>query len=41
MPALEKPLVPLMRKMVRKGNERAMERLAALLDKERPAGRLT
>jgi hypothetical protein len=31
VPALERPLVPLMRKMVRKGNERAMERLAALL----------
>ena len=28
---MERPLVPLMRKMVRKGNERAMERLAALL----------
>ena len=25
------PLVPLMRKMVRRGNERAMERLAGLL----------
>ena len=32
VPALEKPLVPLMRKMVRKGNERAMERLAAILN---------
>jgi hypothetical protein len=32
VPALEKPLVPLMRKMVRKGNERAMERLALLLN---------
>ena len=32
VPALEKPLIPLMRKMVRKGNERAMERLALLLD---------
>jgi hypothetical protein len=32
VPALEKPLVPLMRKMVRKGNERAMQRLAALLN---------
>ena len=31
VPALERPLVPLMRKMVRRGNERAMERLAALL----------
>ena len=31
VPAMERPLVPLMRKMVRKGNERAMERLAALL----------
>ena len=29
VPALERPLLPLMRKMVRKGNERAMERLAA------------
>ena len=32
VPALEKPFVPLMRKMVRKGNERAMQRLAALLN---------
>ena len=42
VPAIEQPLVPLMRKMVRKGNERAMERLAAALD-GRPgaAGRLT
>lgn len=32
VPALEKPFVPLMRKMVRKGNERAMERLAATLN---------
>ena len=32
VPALEKPLVPLMRKMVRKGNERAMERLALVLN---------
>lgn len=32
VPAMERPLVPLMRKMVRKGNERAMERLAALLN---------
>ena len=32
MPALEKPLLPLMRKMVRKGNERAMERLAVILN---------
>jgi len=32
VPALEKPLVPLMRKMVRKGNERAMERLALILN---------
>ena len=31
VPAMERPLVPLMRKMLRKGNERAMERLAALL----------
>ena len=31
VPAMERPLVPLMRKMVRKGNEKAMERLAALL----------
>ena len=32
VPALEKPLVPLMRKLVRKGNERAMGRLAAILN---------
>ena len=32
VPALEKPFLPLMRKMVRKGNERAMERLALLLN---------
>lgn len=32
LPAYEKPLVPLMRKMVRKGNERAMERLAGILN---------
>src|SRR3954471_17079081 len=32
VPALERPLLPLMRKLVRKGNERALERLAALLD---------
>ena len=32
VPAMERPLVPLMRKMLRKGNERAMERLAAVLD---------
>ncbi len=32
VPTLEKPFVPLMRKMVRKGNERAMERLAVLLN---------
>src|SRR3954470_1363277 len=31
VPAMERPLVPLMRKMVKKGNERAMERLAARL----------
>ncbi|WP_037499144.1 SRPBCC family protein [Solirubrobacter soli] len=31
VPAMERPLVPLMRKMVRKGNERALERLAAVL----------
>src|SRR3954453_16944942 len=31
VPAMERPLVPLMRKMVRKGNEKAMERLAAQL----------
>jgi hypothetical protein len=38
VPAMEKPLLPLMRKMVRKGNERAMERLAALLaDREAAA----
>jgi hypothetical protein len=32
VPTLEKPLVPLMRAMVRKGNQRAMERLAAILN---------
>jgi hypothetical protein len=32
VPALERPLLPLMRKLIRKGNERAMERLAALLN---------
>jgi Polyketide cyclase / dehydrase and lipid transport len=32
LPALERPLLPLMRKLIRKGNERAMERLAALLN---------
>ena len=31
VPAIERPFVPLMRKMVRRGNERAMERLAGLL----------
>jgi hypothetical protein len=31
VPAMEKPLVPLMRRMIRKGNERAMERLAEQL----------
>jgi len=31
VPAMERPLVPLMRKVLRSGNERAMERLAALL----------
>jgi hypothetical protein len=31
VPAIERPLLPLMRKLVRKGNEKAMERLAALL----------
>ena len=31
VPTMERPLVPLMRKLVRKGNERAMERLADLL----------
>ena len=31
VPAREKPLVPLMRRMIRKGNERAMERLAEQL----------
>src|SRR3954453_22720907 len=31
VPAIERPLVPFMRKLVKKGNERAMERLAALL----------
>jgi hypothetical protein len=32
VPTLEKPLVPLMRAMLRKGNQRAMERLAAVLN---------
>src|SRR4051812_13231117 len=32
VPAIERPFVPLMRKLVRKGNERAMQRLAALLE---------
>jgi hypothetical protein len=32
LPAMERPLLPLMRKLIRRGNERAMERLAALLD---------
>jgi hypothetical protein len=32
LPAMERPLLPLMRKLIRKGNERALERLAALLD---------
>ena len=31
VPAMERPLVPLMRKLLRSGNEKAMERLAALL----------
>jgi hypothetical protein len=31
VPALERPLVPLMRAMLRRGNQKAMERLAALL----------
>ncbi len=31
VPALERPLVPLMRAMVRRGNEKAMQRLAGLL----------
>jgi len=31
VPAIERPLLPLMRKMVRKGNEKAMQRLAAQL----------
>jgi hypothetical protein len=31
VPAMERPLVPLMRKLLRNGNEKAMERLAALL----------
>ena len=39
VPAMERPLVPLMRKMVRKGNERAMERLAALLAQDGHAAR--
>ena len=32
VPAIERPFVPLMRKLVRNGNEKAMQRLAALLD---------
>jgi hypothetical protein len=32
VPAMERPLVPLMRKLIRKGNETAMARLAALLE---------
>src|SRR4051794_10410943 len=31
LPARERPLLPLMRKMIRKGNQRAMERLAGQL----------
>src|SRR3954452_25584888 len=31
VPARERPLVPLMRRLIRKGNERAMERLAEQL----------
>jgi hypothetical protein len=31
VPAMERPLVPLMRKLLRTGNEKAMQRLAALL----------
>jgi hypothetical protein len=31
VPAIERPFVPLMRKIVRNGNEKAMQRLAALL----------
>ena len=31
VPAMERPLVPFMRKVLRKGNEKAMERLAAQL----------
>jgi polyketide cyclase/dehydrase/lipid transport protein len=32
LPAVERPFLPLMRKLIRKGNERALQRLAALLD---------
>jgi hypothetical protein len=32
VPAIERPFLPLMRKMVRNGNEKAMQRLAVLLD---------
>ena len=32
VPAIERPFVPLMRKLVRSGNEKAMQRLAVLLD---------
>jgi hypothetical protein len=31
VPAMERPLLPLMRKLVRKGNEKALQRLAAQL----------
>jgi hypothetical protein len=36
VPAMERPLVPLMRAMIRRGNQKAMERLADLLDERIP-----
>jgi hypothetical protein len=39
VPAMERPLVPFIRKAVRKGNERAMERLAALLAQDGQAAK--
>ena len=39
LPAMERPLLPLMRKILRKGNERAMERLAVLLNENDQARR--
>ena len=36
VPALERPLIPLMRAMLRRGNQKAMERLAGLLNERVP-----